>query len=117
MLSLNTSRNLHSAQCNYSTTDKELFFVVFLFDKFLSYLFDTKVIVYSDHASLKYLLTKNDMKSRLIWWILLLQEFDIKIRDKKGAQNLVTDHLSRLVINEEHLSLKDKFSYKKLIFK
>nr|GEY72636.1 reverse transcriptase domain-containing protein [Tanacetum cinerariifolium] len=45
---------------------------------------------------LKYLLTKQDAKSRLLWWILLLQEFDVIIRDKKGSDNLTADHLSRL---------------------
>nr|GEV43372.1 reverse transcriptase domain-containing protein [Tanacetum cinerariifolium] len=56
----------------------------------------SKTIVYTDHSALKYLLAKPDAKPRLLWWILLLQEFDVIIRDKKGAKNLVADHLSRL---------------------
>ncbi|CAN6542537.1 unnamed protein product [Malus baccata var. baccata] len=73
------SRTLNDAQLNYSTTEKELLAVVFALDKFQSYLIGTKVIVYTNHAALKYLLTKKEAKSRLIRWMLLLQEFDIKI--------------------------------------
>jgi hypothetical protein len=64
-----------------------------------------KVIIYIDHAALKYLLTKKDAKPRLIWWILLLQEFGIQIRDKKGVENSVADHLSRLEYKETHASM------------
>ncbi|GKE74159.1 hypothetical protein Tco_1536200 [Tanacetum coccineum] len=49
-----------------------------------------------DHSALKYLLAKQDAKPILLWWILLLQEFDVIIHDKKGAENLAADHLSRL---------------------
>ncbi|KAJ9545103.1 hypothetical protein OSB04_024810 [Centaurea solstitialis] len=90
------SRTLNDAQENYTTTEKELLAVVFAIEKFRSYLVLSKIIVYTDHSTLKYLFAKPDAKPRLIRWILLLQEFDIEIRDKRGAENLAADHLSRL---------------------
>ena len=65
------------AQLNYATTEKELLAVFFAIDKFRSYLVGAKVIVYTDHAALKYLRTKKDAKPCLIRRILLLQEFDV----------------------------------------
>jgi len=56
--------------------------------------------LYTDHVAIKYLLTKADSKPKLIKWILLLQEFDLVIQDKKGSKNMVADHLSRLVNKE-----------------
>nr|GEV21933.1 reverse transcriptase domain-containing protein [Tanacetum cinerariifolium] len=70
--------------------------VVYAFEKFQPYLVLSKSIVYTDHSALKYLLSKQDAKPRLLWWVLLLQEFDITIRDKKGSENLAADHLSKL---------------------
>ncbi|XP_076909979.1 uncharacterized protein LOC143567441 [Bidens hawaiensis] len=90
------SKTLNDAQENYTTTEKELLAVVFAFDKFRSYLVLSKTIVYTGHAALRYLFAKKDAKPRLIRWILLLSEFDIEIRDKKGAENVAADHLSRL---------------------
>ncbi|GJX02863.1 reverse transcriptase domain-containing protein [Tanacetum coccineum] len=66
------------------------------FEKFRSYLVLSKSIVYTYHSALKYLMNKQDAKPRLLRWVLLLQEFDITIRDKKGSENLAADHLSRL---------------------
>jgi hypothetical protein len=82
------SKTLSEAQLNYATTEKELLAVVFAFEKFRSYIVNLKVIVYTDHAAIKYLLAKMDAKPRLIRWILLLQEFYVEIRDKKGVEML-----------------------------
>jgi hypothetical protein len=75
---------------------KELLVVVFAIEKIKSYIVGAKVIVYADHATLMYLLTKKGAKPLLIQWILLFQEFDLEIRDKKGVENSVADHLSHL---------------------
>nr|GFB03876.1 reverse transcriptase domain-containing protein [Tanacetum cinerariifolium] len=84
------------AQIYYTTTEKEMLAVVYAFVKFWPYIVLSKSIVYTDYLALKYLLSKQDAKLRLLWWVLLLQEFDIMIRDKKRYGNLVADHLSRL---------------------
>nr|GEV75878.1 reverse transcriptase domain-containing protein [Tanacetum cinerariifolium] len=70
--------------------------VVYAFEKFRPYLVLSKSIMDTNHPALNYLHKKQDDKLRLIWWVLLIQEFDIIIRDKKGTENLVADYLSRL---------------------
>ncbi|CAN6560251.1 unnamed protein product [Malus baccata var. baccata] len=109
------SRTLNDAQLNYSTTEKELLAVVFALDKFRSYLLGTKVIIYTDHVALKYLFTKKEAKPRLIRWMLLLQEFDIEIRDKKGSENVVADHLSRMVHEEDAVPIIETFPDEQLL--
>nr|CAN62399.1 hypothetical protein VITISV_016857 [Vitis vinifera] len=99
-------KTLNEAQRNYTTIEKELLVVVFALEKFRAYLVGFFIVVFTDHSALKYLLTKQDAKTRLIKWILLLQEFNFQIKDKKGVENVVADHLSRLPIaHNSHESL------------
>ncbi|GJX87595.1 putative nucleotidyltransferase, ribonuclease H [Tanacetum coccineum] len=90
------SKTVNDSQAHYTTTKKELLAVGFSSDKFHPYINLSKTIVYTDHSALKYLFSKHDAKPRLIRWVLLLQGFNIEIKDKKGAENLAADHLSRL---------------------
>ena len=69
---------------------------MFACDKFVPYIVDSKVTIHTDHAAIKYLMEKKDAKPRLIRWVLLLQEFDLHIADRKGDDNPVADNLSRL---------------------
>ena len=108
------SRTLNDAQLNYATTEKELLAIVFAFDKFRPYLIGNKVVVHTDHSAIKYLMTKKDAKPRLIRWVLLLQEFDVEIKDKKGTENLVAYHLSRLEGARDDIPVNDEFPDEKL---
>jgi len=96
-------------QANYTKIEKELLVVVFVLDKFKSYILGSKVIVYTDHATLKFLLKKAYSKPRLIIWMLLLQELDIEIRDRSGKHNLVADHLSRIEKEQDDIPIQDNF--------
>ena len=105
------SKTLDSAQANYTTTEKEFLAVVFALEKFRSYIVGSPVTIFTDHAALKYLLSKQDTKPRLTRWILLCQEFNLTIKDKKGFENVVADHLSRLVqeSNSHGIPIGDSF--------
>ena len=112
-----TSKTLNEAQRNYTTTEKELLAVVYALDKFRAYFVRSNIIIFTDHSALKYLLTKQNVKARLIRWVLLLQEFNLQIKDKKGVENVVADHLSRLTIahNTHNPPINDKFPEESLL--
>ena len=78
--------------------------MVFSCEKFRPYILGYHVIIHTNHVAIRYLMTKKDAKPRLIRWVLLLQEFDLKIKDKKGSDNVIADHLSRL----ENTTKKEK---------
>ena len=89
--------------------------IVFSFDKFGPYLIGNKKIVHTDHSAIKYLLTKKDAKPRLKRWVLLLQEFDVEIKDKKGTENSMADHLSRLEGPKNEVQINDNFLNEQLL--
>nr|GEV16820.1 reverse transcriptase domain-containing protein [Tanacetum cinerariifolium] len=88
------NKTMIEAESKYTTPEKEMLAVVYAFEKFQSYLIMNKSIVYTDHFALKYLFAKKDSKTRLLRWVLLLQEFTFKVTNTKGAENLAADHLS-----------------------
>ncbi|XP_061356221.1 uncharacterized protein LOC133300666 [Gastrolobium bilobum] len=111
--------NFSDEYLNYATTEKELLAVVYAFDKFRPYLLGSKVVVYTDHAALKYFLNNQDAKPRLLRWMLLLQEFEVEIRDKKRVENLVADHLSKIQEKDlqdgPELKIKEEFPDEKIM--
>nr|GEX72353.1 reverse transcriptase domain-containing protein [Tanacetum cinerariifolium] len=109
---------INDAETNYTTTEKQMLAVVYAFEKFRSYLIMNRSIVHTDHSALKYLFSKKDAKARLLRWVLLLQEFDFKVLDTKGAENLAADHLSRLENPYENVldpkEINEKFPFETL---
>ena len=89
-------KTFNEAQDNYSTTKKEMLAISLACQKFKPYILVSHVIIHTDHAAINYLMEKKEAKPRLIRWVLLLQKFDLEIKDKKGCDNVIVDHLSRV---------------------
>ena len=66
------SKTFNEAQENYSNTKKEMLAMVFSCEKFRPYILGSHVIIHTDHAAIKYLMTKKEAKPRLTRWVLLL---------------------------------------------
>ncbi|XP_070008020.1 uncharacterized protein [Nicotiana sylvestris] len=112
------SKTIYDAQVNYTVTKKELLAIFFAIEKFPPYLMGTKVIVHTDHVALRYLMSKKDSKARLMRWVLLLQEFDFDIIDRKRSKNQMEDHLSQLEEEgrpHDGLEINDSFPDEQLI--
>ena len=106
------SKTFNEAQKNYSTTEKEMLEIVFSCENFRPYILGSHVIIHTYHASIKYLMAKKYAKPRLIIWVLLLQEFDLEIKDEKGNDNVIANHLSRIkkpTKDEEEIEIQKKF--------
>ena len=83
------SKTLNEAQRNYTSTKKELLVVVYALDKFRSYLIGSNIVIFTDHSTLKYLLTKQNSKAQLIRWVLLLQEFKSRLEIRRVWRTLL----------------------------
>ena len=107
-----SNKTFNEAQENYSTTEKEMMAMVFACEKFKAYILGSHVIIHTDHPAIKYLMVKKEAKPRLIRWVLLLQEFDLEIKDRKGCDNVIVDHLSRVektTMKEEEMEVVENF--------
>ena len=93
--------------------------MVFAYEKFRPYILGSHVIIHTDHAAIKYLMEKKEAKLRLIRWVLLLQKFDLEIKDKKGSGNVIEDHWSRLEMNvgkEKRNEIAENFPYRSYFY-
>ncbi|XP_030385488.1 uncharacterized protein LOC115632467 isoform X1 [Scaptodrosophila lebanonensis] len=90
------SKKLNKAQKNYTVTEQECLAALVCIKRFRAYVEGHEFTVITDHASLKWLMSQQDLHSRLARWALKLQGFRFKIEHRSGRLNIVPDALSRV---------------------
>lgn len=100
---------MNPAERNYAIMEREALAVIYACKKFRHYLLGYKVIVHTNHDSLKYLVNKLDLSARLARWIQLLQEFNYEVVVKSGKSNLNIDFLSQQRGPERVIELQTEF--------
>ncbi|WVZ90041.1 hypothetical protein U9M48_036374, partial [Paspalum notatum var. saurae] len=89
------SRQLRKHEVNYPTHDLELVAVVHALKIWRHYLFGQHCEIYTDHKSLKYIFTQNELNMRQQRWLKLIKDYDMEIHYHLGKANVVADALSR----------------------
>ncbi|WVZ76845.1 hypothetical protein U9M48_024772 [Paspalum notatum var. saurae] len=89
------SRQLRKHEVNYPTHDLELAAVVHARKIWRHYLFGNRCEIYTDHKSLKYIFTQNELNMRQKRWLELIKDYDLEIHYHPGKANVVADALSR----------------------
>ena len=103
------SKNLTPTELNYIVTEKEFLAVIYSISKFIHYIIGYPVVLYTDHFAIKYLANKPITNGRVTRWLILLQEFDITIKDGPGNENLVADFLSRVPMTDDLVAVENQF--------
>eukprot|EP00253_Pinus_taeda_P025855 PITA_25855 len=103
------SKNISPSELNYTITEKEFLVVIHAINKFRHYITRYLVILYTDYSAIKYLVNKPVTNGRITRWLILLQEFDITIKDRPGKENPVADFLSRMTKPVDAAAVEDQF--------
>jgi len=103
------SKNLSPAELNYIVAEKEFLAVIYAINKFKHYITGCPVVLYIDHSAIKYLANKPITNGKVTRCLILLQEFNITIKDRPGKENLVADFLSRVPKTDDSTTVEDQF--------
>jgi hypothetical protein len=103
------SNNLSPVELNYTVIEKEFLVVIHAINKFCHYITGYPFILYTDHSTIKYLANKPITNGQVTRWLLLLQEFDITIKDQPEREILIADFLSRIPKIDDSLTVEDQF--------
>lgn len=110
------NKNLSPTKLNYTMTEKEFLAVIYAVNKFRHYITRYLVVLYTDHYDIKYLANKPVTNGRVTRWLILLQEFDITIKDRPGKENHVADFISRMPKPMDAAEVEDQFPDEHLFF-